>query len=58
MAGLEVVEVAVHDIDEEADDVSAAGGFLLDDVCEFVVSRGLAGGACRGAAVTRLGDGF
>ena len=58
MARLEAVQVAVHDIDEEADDVPAVGGLELDDVCEFVVSRGLAGGACRGAAVTRLGDGF
>ena len=37
VARLEAVEVALHDIDEEADDVSAAVGFLLDDVCEFVI---------------------
>ena len=35
---------ALHDVDEEADGVSAVGGFELDDVCEFLIYAGIAGG--------------
>ena len=43
VVGFEAFEFALHDIDEEADDVLAAGGVRLDDICDFVVSAGFAG---------------
>ena len=40
----EIAQVALHDVDEEADGISAVGGFQLDDVCEFLIRAGIAGG--------------
>ena len=44
--GLKPREVALHDVDEEADGVSAAIGLLPNDVGELVVGCGA--GLCRG----------
>ena len=40
----EVLHVALHDVDEEADGISAVGGFQLDDVSDALVEAGVAGG--------------
>ena len=40
----EVLEVALHDVDEEADGISAVGCFQLDDVSDALVEAGVAGG--------------
>ena len=40
----EVVQVALHDVDEESDGISAVGCFELDDVCDALVEAGFAGG--------------
>ena len=37
VVGFEIAQVALHDIDEEADGISAVGGFQLDDVCDALV---------------------
>ena len=47
--GLKSLEVALHDIDEEADGVFTVGGFQLDDVCQFVAQTGFGGSAGDGA---------
>ena len=37
VVGFEVLQVALHDVDEEADGISAVGGFELDDVCDALI---------------------
>ena len=38
----EVLQVALHDVDEEADGVFPVGGFQFDEVCELLVQGGAA----------------
>ena len=45
----EVLEVALHDVDEESDGYFAVGGFQLDEVCELLVRSGSWLGADEGA---------